>query len=562
MARGARAGVKLLAALGALSVVVFGGRIAAADPTWTSPGFTALSASEAATDLAGAKLLIRQGRALLAVPALRADHQRDPANDQITIALAQALAFSGEHGQAIALLGDVILAHPADVSARAALGQAYALNGDFNAAEAQFRVALDADPRDVDAQNGLAHAYALEGRAVDARRLYDAVLAQHADNADALVGRGAVEALDGKLHVARADYRSALALEPENVQAGVELARIELGLGDYAASVALVDRALSTMPDDADATALRLELRRRLAPTLDLAGAQTIGNGIAQSRSAFAPRWFVNPRLQLGVEASRFTLSHGSAQTSADRFGVTAAYGRSAAGNVRVAVDRSQFTGWGSTIDASAILAGVQGGTDYRVGFQSGGIDAAAGAQENLIAPYGAGLRVNNLFADIGTTSRNYGFHAHAIFGGYSDTNRYRELDFDVDRRFALGDTALVTLSAAERAAGFRENYSAVSSHGYYDYTAQSDVTLSALASARLGARTSAGVLALLGQRHTIVLAGSSGAQPFSRFEPYVAINAGGLTFGASDSISRYGSAPRVPNYYSNALRVDVRLRM
>jgi Flp pilus assembly protein TadD len=544
-----------------IALLILAMRLPHAAAAESAPPLTA-GAQQNAADLTGAKLLIRQGKASLAIPALRADHDRDPANREIAVMLARAYALSGDRGQAIALLDDVIAMHPADVSARAALGQTYALNGDFNAAEAQYRVALAADPGDIDSQNGLARAYALEGRAADARRLYDAVLTQHADNPEALVGRADVASISGDLRAARAGYRTALEVEPDDVQTMIALARIELELGDFAATSRLMSRALAESPGDLEAVEVESALRGRLAPTFDVSGSQTIGNGVEQSNTALAPRFYLDPRLQFEVVASRFTLAQGAASASADRIGVSAAYSDDAADTARLSIAHSQFAGLPPTIDASASVAGARHGVDYRLGFQSGGIDLAASAAENLISPSGAGIRVDKVFADVGASTKPFAVHAHGLLRGYSDTNRYREFSLDVDRRLALGDRAYVMLSAAGRAAAFSENYSAYLSHGYYDYTAQSDITLSALAAARLGARSDAGILALVGQRHTTRLVGSSGAQPFSRFEPYFDIDAGPLRLSASGVVARYGSAPWVPTYYSSALRVDARLRI
>jgi Flp pilus assembly protein TadD len=513
-------------------------------------------------DVADAKRLIRHGKPALAIPVLSADHARDPADSSVTIVLAQAYALSGDGAMAIELLEPVISQHRDNAAARAVLGETYALNGDLAGAEEQFKLALAADPSQTDAQDGLARAYALTGRSEEARKLYDATLAAHPDDFAAFGGRADLEAVAGDLRNARGDYRAALAIEPDDTQALVGLARVQMRLGDFAGGEQSVEHALALAPGDTDALQIQAALRQRFAPSVETNFEQIVGNGIVQSRGGVAALWFADPRVQLGIAASRFTLSGGNAQASADRFGITAAYTGAAGNQVSLDLRRSQFARWSPTVDADLTLTGKSRDVGYRLGFGTGGIDTAPGARENLIAASGAGIRIDDLFADLHAESRPYLFHAGARFAGFSDNNRYREGTFDVARRFPIGSSAYFALIAAARLAGFEDNYSAVQSHGYYDYTAQRDVKLAAFASAQLGRRSSAGIVSEVGQRRTTLVLGSTAQQSFSRFTPFFDIIAGPLTFSAQDVIARYGVVPGVPGYYSNALRVQARLRV
>lgn len=169
---------------------------------------------------------------------------------------------AGDLATAEIQLKNALQRDPSHVSSRLLLGRVHIARGDGAAAEKELLLAKEAgaDPTLVDAP--LAEAYVLQ-------RKFDLLLgsifgAGHAEpvQVDILVLRGQAHVELGDLDAAESAFVEALGLRPGHVPALLGRALVMLRRGQVEQARAIVERAMSLDPDDAEARYLLGEVRR------------------------------------------------------------------------------------------------------------------------------------------------------------------------------------------------------------------------------------------------------------------------------------------------------------
>jgi tetratricopeptide (TPR) repeat protein len=547
--------------------------------TAVTPTSPPSSAPDPLTQVATAKSLMNTGRPLQAVALLEPVYQADPSNRDVAVALAQAYSYTGAQGKAISVLDAVLAKDPTDGEARVLLGRAYAYNHDYADAEAQFAAELKANPTDTDAQVGLGDTYTFANKYADAEKLYRAVLAKDPQNGDARVGLAAVESYTNRLSGARADYEQVLVAQPNDVDALVGLASVAYWAGDLATAQAIARRAVELAPEDADALDILRQVDLRIAPLSDVADVTTTGSDGLERNLQLIQRFYADPTTYFGLYAARYSIAGGGASTTADRFGVVAGYSRSAAASFDLRADDSKFIGQASTTDSSFDFSGTVGYNDYGASLVYGGVDGSIAANGGVPVLNGQSsvIRLTTLAVN---GDHRFGHNMAGVAlqsASYSDGNTFRELDLDVNRTQPLSfPGASLVADVNYRDAGFANSYSYTTrnpnppytpinhSHGYYDYLAQRDATLSLTYSERVNDHFSSGVQFTTGTRTTNTFYGPTGSTGIFRFEPYLTLDTTRMTFSVDDATVSYSGGRRglpIP-YSANTLQLNVAIRL
>jgi len=557
--------------------------LAAKPPSPTSVAASVQPASSAAprdlaADVTAAKSLMNAGRSTLAVALLVPDHQIDPSNRDVAVALAQAYSYTGDQGAAIALLDAVLAKDSTDGEARVLLGRAYAYNHDYADAESQFAAELKEYPDDSDAQVGLADTYTFQARYADAERLYRAVLAKDPKNSDALVGIAAVESYTNRLDAARADYNRVLSVQPSDVDALVGLATVAYWQGDLATAQAIANHAIALAPDNGDARDLLRQIDVRVAPLADLTSVTTVGSDGLQTDRQFIQRFYPNPSTYFGLFAARYEIGGSGTSTSANRLGIVAGFSPSSAASFDLRAYNSAFTGQPSTTDMSLDFSGTRLANDYSASVVVGGVDGSIQANGGVPVVNGRSavirLTTLSLGADhrFGNTMAGFGV-AHA---SYNDGNSYNELTLDVNRTVPLkfgatliGDVNLRNAAFAQTWSFWTKNpkppYNIINhSHGYFDYLSQRDLSFAVTLSQQFNDHLSGGMQATTGTEQTGSFYGATGPTGVFRFEPYVSLNMSRTTFSVDETTVRYSGSKNgfVIPYTANTLQLNVAVRI
>jgi len=144
------------------------------------------------------------------------------------ILLASALANSGEHARALAILNEVVAAHPELAEGHAQLATVEAMLGRFAAAFDRYTRATRLDP----------------------------------ENAQAWLDRGKVAFQLGRLSDARESFRKACRLDPGNFEANYNFASLLGRLGEYEDAIVIYENAASLAPDPELERAIAAEIAR------------------------------------------------------------------------------------------------------------------------------------------------------------------------------------------------------------------------------------------------------------------------------------------------------------
>jgi cytochrome c-type biogenesis protein CcmH/NrfG len=531
-----------------------------------------------AADVVAAKSLMNSGQSMRAVALLLPDHQSDPSNRDVSVALAQAYSYTGRQGEAIQLLDSVLATDPTDGEARVLLGRAYAYNHDYADAEAQFATELKEYPDDSDAQVGLADTYTFQAEYADAEQLYKLVLAKDPKNGDALVGLAAVESYTNRMDAARADYNKVLSAQPDNVDALVGLASVAYWQGDLTTARTIANHAIAISPDDSDARDLLAQINVRIAPLADLTSVTTTGSDGLQTNRQFIQRFYSDPATYFGIYAARYEIGGSGTSTTANRFGIVAGFAPSAAASFDLRAYSSAFTGQPSTTDLQLNFSGTRLSNDYNASLVVGGVDGSIQANGGVPVVNGQSavirLTTLSLGADhrFGNTMAGFGV-AHAT---YNDGNTYNELTLDLNRTMQMKSGASLIADVNLRNAGFAQTwsyqttnpqppYNSVShSHGYYDYLSQRDLSLGLTFDEQFNDHLSGGVQATTGTEQTGTFYGAAGPTAAFRFEPYLSLDTSRMTFSVDETTVRYSGSTNgfVLPYTANTLQLNVAVRL
>jgi cytochrome c-type biogenesis protein CcmH/NrfG len=533
---------------------------------------------DVAADVTAAKSLMNSGQSLLAVALLLPDHQTDPSNRDVAVALAQAYSYAGKQGEAIQLLDVVLVKDPTDGEARVLLGRAYAYNHDYADAESQFATELKAVPDDSDAQIGLADTYTFQSQYAKAEKLYRVVLAKDPKNSDALVGLAAVESYTNRMDSARADYNTVLGAQPQNVDALVGLASVAYWQGDLSGARSIANHAIAISPDNIDARDLLRQINVRVAPLADLTSVTTTGSDGLQTNRQFIQRFYPNPASYIGIYDARYEIGGSGTSTTANRFGIVAGYAPSAAASFDLRAYSSKFTGQASTTDMLLNFSGTRRSNDYSAALVVGGVDGSIQANGGVPVVNGQSavirLTTLSLGADhrFGNTVAGFGL-AHAT---YNDGNTYNEVTLNVNRTMQMKFGASLIADLNLRNAGFAQTWSYQTtnpnppyntinhSHGYYDYYRQRDLSLGLTLAEQLNDHLSGGVQASTGTEQTGTWFGAAGPTAAFRFEPYLSFDASRMTFSIDETTVRYSGSTNgfVLPYTANTLQLNVSARL
>lgn len=549
--------------------------IAIASP---SPTPAPSGARDLAADVTAAKFLMDSGKSTLAVALLVPDHQTDPSNRDVAVALAQAYSFIGKQGAAIELLDLVLAKDPADGEARVILGRAYAYNHDYAGAESQFAAELKIDPNDSDAQIGLGDTYTFESKYPEAEKLYRLVLAKDPKNSDALVGVAAVESYTNRLDAARTDYNKVLSAQPANVDALVGLANVAYWQGDLTTARAIAKHAVTLAPDDGDVRDLLREINVRVSPLADFTSVSTTGSDGLQTVRQFIQRFYPNPATYFGLYTARYEIGGHGSSTSAGRLGIVAGYSPNAAASYDLRAYSSKFTGQAATTDFAISFSGTRAYNDYSASVVRGGVDGSIQANGGVPVVNGrsAIIRLTTLSINadhrFGNTMVGFGA-AHA---SYNDGNTYHEWTLDVNRTMPLHSGASVIADVNLRNAGFAQTwsywttnpnppYNIVShSHGYFDYLGQHDLSYGLTVSQQFNDQFSGGVQVTSGGENTRTFYGLAGPTSTFQFEPYLSISKSRMTFSVDETTVRYSGSRSnlVIPYSANTLQLNFAVRI
>jgi cytochrome c-type biogenesis protein CcmH/NrfG len=533
---------------------------------------------DVAADVTAAKSLINAGRSTLAVALLEPDHQTDPSNRDVAVALAQAYSYLGMQGSAIELLDSVLAKDPTDGEARVLLGRAYAYNHAFADAESQFAAELKQTPDDSDAQIGLGDTFTFEAKYPDAEKLYRSVLAKDPKNGDALVGLAAVESYTNRLDAARTDYNRALTEQPGNVDALVGLANVAYWQGDLSTAKAIANHAIALAPDNGDARDLLRQITERVAPIADFTSVTTTGSDGLQTDRQFIQRFYPNPATYFGIYAARYEIGGSGTSTTAKRFGIVAGYSPSAAASFDLRAYSSAFSGQAATTDFSLSASGTRGFNDFSASIVDGGVDGSIQANGGVPVVNGRSaiirLTTLSLNADhrFGNTMAGFGL-ARA---SYNDGNKYGEWTLDLNRTMPLNFGASLIADMNYRNAGFEETWSFWTvnpnppyniinhSHGYFDYLKQQDLSYGLTFSKQFNDHFGAGMQMASGSERTLTFYGPSGPTSTFRFEPYLSIDVSRMTFSVNETTVRYSGSQNgwVIPYTANTLQLNAALRL
>jgi len=186
---------------------------------------------------------------------VRAVLERNPANHEARLVLAQALLFRSDAAGAVAVLEEATRRVPDDERAFVILARAWlARRGDPQApgaaekAEQALRRALGIRPRDADAARLLADLLVDGGRLDEAGGLLEGMVEQGAADAALATMLGEVEAARGRPDAARRAFERALALDPGHGPALEGLGKLAFLEGDPGRAATWYRKALEAQP--------------------------------------------------------------------------------------------------------------------------------------------------------------------------------------------------------------------------------------------------------------------------------------------------------------------------
>lgn len=178
--------------------------------------------------------------------------RKDPTDHTALYNLASMEMMTGRYASAAELYNRALAQVPDDSRAITALGTALDRAGEWQQAEAEFEKALAIDPDSRDARYDLAQLAVQHGDYSKAELEFRRLLQDNPRDAAAHAELGAILSATGRMDEAQAELKAAIDLDPSNFDALFNLASLEGGQGNLAASASLLERALK-QKNDADA---------------------------------------------------------------------------------------------------------------------------------------------------------------------------------------------------------------------------------------------------------------------------------------------------------------------
>lgn len=226
--------------------------------------------------------------------------------------LADQLTWSGRPGEAVPLYREAIeTAADPQRERRARLGLALALawDGEHSEALAEYDLLLARDPADRDARLGRARILSWMDRQGPALAEYEAVLRDHPGDLEASRGVGRVQSWRGRQRDASARMQELLRAHPNDRQATAILAESLDWMGRPDRAERVLREQLAADPDDARAAALLDDLEFRQRPEAGFEWRESHqSNDLRITSTRLASRFhlgdgrtFVGPRYELGV---------------------------------------------------------------------------------------------------------------------------------------------------------------------------------------------------------------------------------------------------------------------
>ncbi|MDP6351078.1 MAG: PEP-CTERM system TPR-repeat protein PrsT [Alphaproteobacteria bacterium] len=168
----------------------------------------------------------------------------------------------GDYLAAVIQLKNALQQDPNHLAARVLFGRALLMAGDYAGAEHELRVAREANAADELTLIPLADALLLQRKFAE---LLKTLRPDHLDpqmKADILVRRAEAYIEVRKLDKAREALDQAARIRPDDVSATLAQAKLQVGLGDFAAAEAFADKAVALAPDQPNAWFMKGEIRR------------------------------------------------------------------------------------------------------------------------------------------------------------------------------------------------------------------------------------------------------------------------------------------------------------
>ena len=238
------------------------------------------------------------------IKELRAALELKPDRDDLRLKLGRVLSWNREYPESIRLYRQWMNGHPGDQNVRLELARVLSWNKDYDGAVAEYQEILKSNPNNMAARLEMARVLSWAKQYGPALENYDQVLEQDPKNYDALLGKGRVYSYQSRWSDSLKAYDAALKARPKEPEASRDRAQALLWSGDAAAAqpilaglhaenptdtavlislassenaLARPDRALNLLdeaqrlePTNADAAALRKQIRAALRPELRL----------------------------------------------------------------------------------------------------------------------------------------------------------------------------------------------------------------------------------------------------------------------------------------------------
>jgi tetratricopeptide (TPR) repeat protein len=247
---------------------------------------------------------IARGEFPAGIKELRASLELRPDQDDLRLKLGRVLSWNREYPEAVGLYRGWLASHPDDQTVRLELARVLSWSNDYDTSVAEYQEILKKNPDDTAARLEMSRVLSWAKQYGPAHEGFDEVLSQDPKNYDALLGKGRVYSYQSRWSESLKAYDAALSVKPLEPEAVRDRAQALLWSGNAAAArpilaklhaedptdaallislasaenaMARPDRALSLLdeaerlePTNADATALRKQIRAALRPELRL----------------------------------------------------------------------------------------------------------------------------------------------------------------------------------------------------------------------------------------------------------------------------------------------------
>lgn len=195
--------------------------------------------------------------------SIGAAYVRDPKNKEIGLRYATVLGMTGKTSQALAVMQQVAIAHPADRDVLAAYGKAQAAAGQLEQALATINRAQTPDHPDWRLYSAEGAVLDQLGRSEEARQKYRLALDAQPNEPSVISNLGMSYVLSGDLRTAETYMRNAAGQPAADSRVRQNLALVVGLQGRFAEAEEIARRELSQQQADANVTYLRAMLSQR-----------------------------------------------------------------------------------------------------------------------------------------------------------------------------------------------------------------------------------------------------------------------------------------------------------